>query len=347
MKIVDRLGGYAEVVSDMEMEIAIRSGIRPEKIIWNGPIKNAEKLKELLLLGGIVNLDSIYEMDDIITIARDYPEKVLNVGVRCNFDIGDGVISRFGFDEGGEDFDRVLSLIASTPNIHLAGLQSHFAKRYPELWTARTEGMLRIYDKVFKKYGLKPKYLDIGGGIYGKMAESLRSQLKIGVITYDDYAARSARLFAEYFKGVDDDPWLFIEPGSALAGDSMRFVCRVETIKKVRCKIIATTTGSQKNISMSGINPPIEIISDGGHQEMKDVDIVGYTCIEGDILQKNYSGPLDVGDYIVVENCGSYSLVMKPPFILPNFPVVDISGDEPETIKRAETFNDLFQTFIF
>ena len=48
---------------------------------------------------------------------------------------------------------------------------------------------------------------------------------------------------------------------------------------------------------------------------------------------------------IVFENCGSYSLVMKPPFILPNFPVLDISEGEVELIKRAETFEDIFHTY--
>ena len=61
-KIIDQLGGYAEVVSEMEMEIALRVGVEPRNIIWNGPIKNLEKVKELLLSGGVVNLDSIYEL---------------------------------------------------------------------------------------------------------------------------------------------------------------------------------------------------------------------------------------------------------------------------------------------
>ena len=48
---------------------------------------------------------------------------------------------------------------------------------------------------------------------------------------------------------------------------------------------------------------------------------------------------------VVFENCGSYSLVMKPPFILPNFPVLDISEGKTEVIKRAETFEDIFHTY--
>lgn len=348
VQVVNRLGGYAEVVSDMEMEIARRSGVAPERIIWNGPVKNTEKVKELLLAGGTVNIDSVREADDIRTIAEGNPDRLLNVGVRCNYNVGDGVTSRFGFDVDGDDFDRALTLIASTPNIRLVNLQAHFAKRSPEYWTARAQGMLETYDKVSAKYGLKPERLDIGGGIFGKMPDSLRFQLGIDRVTYDDYASRAARLFAEHFGDRPDAPCLLIEPGTALAGDSMRFVCRVASIKEVRGKTFVTVLGSQKNISMNGINPPMEIIPGGSAQaEISHADIVGFTCIEGDVLQKDFSGKLGVGDYLVFGNCGSYSLVMKPPFILPNFPVLDISGEKTEVVKRAETFDDLFRTYTF
>ena len=348
VQIVDRFGGYAEVVSEMEMEIALRAGVKPDHIIWNGPVKNGKKVKELLLTGGTVNIDSIYEIDNIRSIAESHPDHKLNVGVRLNYDVGDAVLSRFGFDVDGEDFNTVLLFIKNTPNIHLINLQAHFAKRAPEYWTARAVGMLKAYDRVVAEYGLKPERLDIGGGIFGKMPESLRSQLGIGEITYDDYASRAAMVFADHFKDESDAPYLFIEPGSAVAGDCMRFVSRIETIKTVRGKTIATVIGSQKNISMNGINPPIEIVAGGeARSTVENADIVGFTCIEGDVLQKDYTGLLGVGDYIVIGNCGSYSLVMKPPFILPNFAVLDINGEDVEVIKRAEAFDDLFHTFSF
>ena len=61
-KIVNDNGGYAEVVSEMELEIALRIGVEATKIIWNGPIKNQDKIKQLLLMGGTVNIDSVFEM---------------------------------------------------------------------------------------------------------------------------------------------------------------------------------------------------------------------------------------------------------------------------------------------
>lgn len=180
------------------------------------------------------------------------------------------------------------------------------------------------------------------------MADSLRAQFKCEIPDYEAYAKAAATVFADYFASKYVKPELLIEPGSAVVGDCMKFVGTVKTIKNVRGKYIATILGSQKNISMSGINPPMEVISMGREQiEYENLDMVGFTCIEGDVLYHDYCGKLAHEDAIVISNCGSYSLVMKPPFILPNFPVLEICNGETEVIKRGEVFDDLFYTYKF
>lgn len=345
-KIVNENGGYAEVVSHMEAEIALRSGVHPTRIIWNGPIKNTDKVNELLLSGATVNLDSVYEFDNIVSLAEKHPEVTLNVGIRCNFDVGDGVVSRFGIDTDGDEFDRALELFLSHKNIYLVNLQCHFAKRNVEFWPARAEGMVKTAKRVEKAIGYLPRRIDIGGGIYGNMEDELKAQFTANIAGYADYAKAAATVFKKHFP--DEEPELVIEPGSALAGDCMQFAGRVETIKTVRGKTYITMLGSQKNISMSGINPPMRVISMGGEAtDFTDADIVGYTCIEGDVMYRGFNGRLAVGDFLVFSNCGSYSLVMKPPFIFPNFPVLDICREEVEVIKKQETFDDIFHTFSF
>ncbi len=345
-KIVNENGGYAEVVSEMELEIALRIGVDAKRIIWNGPIKNKENIKQLLLMGGTVNIDSIFEIETIKQIAEENPNHRLNVGIRCNFDVGDGVVSRFGFDIDGEDFKKTLDFIKNTKNAHLINLQCHFAKRNVEYWPKRGTGMAKLSLRVKEIIGYLPDRIDIGGGLYGFMDDALKVQFKNVIPTYEDYAKAAATVFAEYFPNGETE--LLIEPGSALVGDCMHFVGKIETIKTVRNKTFATMLGSQKNISMTGVNPPMTIIKTGSDRKhYSNLDIVGYTCIEGDVLYQNYEGELAVGDYVVFSNCGSYSIVMKPPFILPNFPVIDISGEEVELIKRKEVFDDIFQTYSF
>ena len=343
-KIVNELGGYAEVVSEMELEIALRVGVKPNRIIWNGPIKNPKKLEEFLVAGGTDNIDSVEELEVVKNIAERHPDKTLNLGIRCNYEVNDGVVSRFGFDVDSEGFKNVLVFVTSTPNVHFINFQCHFAKRQIEYWPARAKGMVELIDRL----GIIPERIDIGGGLFGKMADSLKAQFTNEIPDYKAYAEAAARVFAEYFADKDVKPELLIEPGSAVVGDCMKFVGTIKTIKNVRGKWFATILGSQKNISMTGINPPMEVIAMGEEQkEYENMDMVGFTCIEGDVLYHNYNGKLAHEDAIVISNCGSYSLVMKPPFILPNFPVLDICGEKTEVIKRGEVFEDLFHTFNF
>ena len=341
-KIVNELGGYAEVVSEMELELALRIGAEYENIIWNGPIKNPTVLKEFLLNGGVANIDSLDDFKLVKDIVEDNPNKQIRLGIRVNYDVGDSVISRFGIDVDSKEFATILDYCRNTKNVELVNLQCHFAKRQIEYWPDRAKGMIKLIDKI----GFVPQRIDLGGGLFGKMDESLKAQFTSQIPTYDDYAKAVATVFKDRFG--NNGPELIIEPGSALVGDCMKLVGTIKTIKNVRGKWYASLLASQKNISMTNVNPPIEVVHTGKDiKQYGNLDMVGFTCIEGDVLYKNYSGELGLEDTVIFGNCGSYSLVMKPPFILPNFPVLDISEGKVEVIKRKETFDDLFHTFNY
>ena len=147
-------------------------------------------------------------------------------------------------------------------------------------------------------------------------------------------------------------PNLLLEPGSALVADTMQFVVRVTDIKIVRGKHFAITSGSQFNLGHlhSTINLPIRVVrnrTDSSQNYHQSIDLVGYTCIEDDVLFRGYRGNLDVGDYVCFENAGSYSFVFKPPFIRPNVPILSMKSMEsqPIVVKKAETFADIISTY--
>lgn len=350
-KLVDELGGYAEVVSDMEYQLAKTIGVAAHKIIFNGPYKCREAVKELLGDGGIVNIDSIVDFELIKDIAKESDfNKKINVAIRCNFDIKDGVISRFGVDVDSPEFEEILSYCNNSDNIFLCGVHLHFADRSLQAWKGRVEGLKNILLKYFKT---PPKYIDLGGGLFGKMPASLKKQFNSDIPSYQEYASVVAPLFVELYGSLsyEEQPNVFIEPGSALVGDVMDFVARVVSIKRVRDKYIATLTGSIYNINptLNKKNPPIKVIQ-ANHTESiiyKALDFGGYTCIESDYLYKNFNGSLAIGDFIVFGNVGSYSIVLKPPFILPNFPIIDLSTSGIKLVKRQENFDDIFNTFVF
>ena len=88
---------------------------------------------------------------------------------------------------------------------------------------------------------------------------------------------------------------------------------------------------------------------DNSEDEYDSVDIAGYTCIENDYLYRDYQGVLGVGDYVVFNNVGSYSIVLKPPFILPNSAVIEYNPKSKsfEVVKRKEETDDIFSSFAF
>lgn len=352
-KIVNQLGGFAEVVSDMEYNIAKKIGVESKKVYFNGPYKDPHAIKELLLSGGTVNIDSDYDLNIIKEIAINNPSSELSVGIRCNFDIQDGVLSRFGFDVNSIEFEDALNIIHKIPNIKLIGLHSHFATRDIKSWPQRAVGILELVKKYFDE---PPRFISLGGGIYGKMADSLKAQFETDIPTYEDYANAVAHKFKEYFIDIpkDKQPMLIIEPGSALVGDAMKFAAKVVSIKDVRGKKIATLLGSIYNINptINKKNPPIKIYHDDSNKKQikyEDLDFGGFTCIESDYLYRGFTGELAVGDYVVFDNVGSYSVVLKPPFILPNFAMVEYDEDTNDIylIKEKEIFEDLFHTYRF
>lgn len=349
--IVREMGGLAETVSDMEIDIAKKIGVPSGNIVFNGPYKNQQAMEKLLLEGGNVNIDSLYDFNIVTKLAEKRKSTKIGIGLRCNFDIGDGITSRFGLDVTGEDFRYILKKIGKTENIYLKGFHCHFATRSLNTWSNRVKEMLQAVDKY---YPGTPEYISLGGGLYGKMKESLQKQFNTHIPTYNEYARVVAAEFQIRYgsNSADKQPWLFIEPGSALSGDTMKFFSKVVSIKDVRGKKIATVLGSIYNINptLNTKNPPLTVykMGRGKRESYKNIDFGGFTCIESDYLYRNYSGELAEGDEVMFDNIGSYSIVLKPPFILPNFPVIEL-GEKNEVIiiKRQEMFDDLFRTYSF
>jgi len=347
-KIIDDKGGYAEVVSDMEYSLALNIGVEPSNIIVNGPYKPKKDLERFLLNGSIVNLDSYKEVGLFEEIANEHPNKTMLIGLRCNFDINNDNISRFGINVSDDEFYETFDKLNKLPNVKIMGIHCHYPDRNLESYIHRVDKILELADKLFD---LPPKYIDIGGGYFGKMDDSLKKQFN-SVPAYSHYASAIATKFNDFYRDFDeqDKPTLILEPGSALVADTMKFVAKVVDIKNIRGSHIAMTSGSKFNIGLlsSSVNMPLTIFSNSKDRVIyESIDISGYTCIESDYLFKNFNGAISEGDYLVFSNVGSYSIVFKPPFILPNVPVLEYNNAiaKFEVVKRQETVDDIFRTF--
>ena len=353
-QMVNAWGGYAEVVSKMEYDLALKIGVPPERIVFNGPYKCKPEFENALLAGAVVNLDSFYEVSLVEQIANNNPSKLFKIGVRCNFALDAVDNSRFGFDVENEELKVLCDVIDRIPNCCISGLHCHFLPpaRSTDAYALMAKKMLDLSESFFADK--PPEFIDLGGGFFSKMDPHLRQQFPFHVPSFTEYAKAIASQFANKFSNTSG-PELILEPGIAITADVMQFVTKVIDIKQVRDRKYALVSGSVYNIKPTKSNRklPIQIFSNkiiDGRPEKPDspVDIVGYTCMEDDCLYESYRGLLGVGDYIIFNNVGSYTLVLKPPFIQPCPAVLayDSNTNKFRPIKRQEKLHDLISTYL-
>jgi diaminopimelate decarboxylase len=346
--LVKNLGGYAEVVSGFEYDIARRVGFTSSNIIFNGPNKGEDGLKALLD-GCILNVDNLDELDAVCRRAKQFPAVSFEIGLRINLDVGQGFLSRFGMDP--EDLTKAFAIVKAVPNLRIVGLHCHISRcRGKDAWQRRSEIMLDLSDRYFPDD--PPKYIDLGSGMFGKMDPDFRAQFD-SVPSYADYAAVTAKLVADHYSRFEEDrkPLLFTEPGTTLINKYIDFLGRIDVIKTIKGKDFAILNCSVHNLGEACTlkTLPMKVISAGGRSEyFENADLVGYTCLEQDVLYQRYTGFLGLGDYVQFGNVGGYSTVYKPPFIWPNCAMlVKQENGEYREIKRAESYDDLLGTYVF
>ena len=184
-RLVKSLGGYAEVVSDMEMFVALKIGYKHEHIVYNGPCKGPQ-MEEHVLNGGISNIDNKAEAERIVALAKAHPNSLIKIGIRVNTDISASFISRFGLEVGSQEIDEVVTMLKAEPNIRLAGLHMHVSRaRYIEAWQKRIDNILEAADKYIEGV---PEFIDLGSGMFADMEDYLKNQFTINVPSYEDYA---------------------------------------------------------------------------------------------------------------------------------------------------------------
>ncbi|MDT8425488.1 MAG: hypothetical protein RQ733_05890 [Methyloprofundus sp.] len=350
-QLAEEMKGYAEVVSGMEYELALRIGVAPERIIFNGPYKQKADFERAILNHSIVNIDSAYEVQHICALSNQYPQKMIRVGIRCNFVLATESPSRFGFDINKANFQTSIETLRNLPNCKIIGIHCHFLppERSAESYRKIAQRMIKLALTEFAQDALE--FVDLGGGFFSAMPIELQQQFSYPIPTFSDYGDAIAGEFKAAFPD-NKGPELILEPGIALTADTMKFITKIRDIKTQGEHHIALAAASRYDIkpTLSHRNLPAAVFPapDSGSHQQGVFDIVGSTCMEDDILHHNYSGQLGVNDYIVFDNVGAYTNVLRPPFINFASPILSINAQENiEIIRRRETLNDIFSTYTF
>lgn len=347
-KLVKSLGGYAEVVSDMELYVALKIGYKHENIVYNGPCKGPQ-MEDHVLKGGISNVDNKAEALRVVALAKAHPEIIIRIGIRINTDIGASFVSRFGLEVDSDEMDVVVAILKAQPNIKVVGLHMHVSRaRYIEAWQKRIDNILYAADKYIDG---EPEYIDLGSGMFADMEDYLKNQFTIKVPTYEEYAKVVAGTMAKHYDNAQNKPLLLTEPGTTVVSRYLSILTTVTGVKTIKDKHIALVDADYHNTGETSrmMKVPFTHYRCGGGEESgAQPDIMGFTCLEQDYIFKEFPEKVKVGDVIEFRNIGGYSVVYKPPFIQPCCAMVAVGEDgNVKLIKKRESFEDIFKTYIF
>ena len=337
LRTVHRKGGYAEIVSPMELRHALKQ-VSGEKIIYNGVIPDNVTKYELAKSGGIVNIENLTELRAINDYAQS-KDRIIEIGVRVNLNLKNAAASRFGIEMNDEN----LKEIAALRNVRVVGVHCHITKsRDIAFWREKAKQMAVIA----KKIGAT-RYIDFGGNMYGKMHPDLAAQFHCDIPTFQDYADCIGDVLDSYFQ-TDDMPTVIVEAGTPIVANAQALLTSVIDIKKIRGKTICVLDAKQLDVSVigdSGKRMPYSVLNFGGNR-VQDASVYGCTCLEPDIFIESYTGSLNIGDWILFENIGAYSNVLAPAFIqgVPCALRCDSGGFK--LIKRPDSYETIFGEYI-
>ena len=342
MRTARNLGCMAEVVSHDEYELARLCGYTPSEIIYNGPLKSKDTFLEAVKGNAIVNLECKRELNWLSELPTD---RLYNIGIRLNINIShvspkdaDSADdnSRFGFSDESNEFKDAIDRIMSMKHIRLSGLHIHRTThwREPRFYQRSVE----YAASVIRKYNLNLDYLDVGGGFFGIFPNKP---------TFKDYTLSFYSALSKYNL---EDLRIIVEPGNALTASAFKFLSEVIDVKRVDSTTrFITTDGSRNDIDPFFRKSDYlkEIIYQASDREIEPTQIVaGCTCLEYDRLFTLKDKPaLEIGDRILYNNVGAYTLTLTPQFIRlwPRVYSVGSTGLCTE-IRRASTAEDIIKS---
>ncbi|MBI2857833.1 MAG: diaminopimelate decarboxylase [Chloroflexi bacterium] len=347
-------GGYAEVVSRLEYDLAWKIGQEPTKIIFNGPLKTYDDIQLALNNGSIINLDSSYEIEHVKKYAEEHPSKNIQIGLRVNLKLSkDGVshiqgglgVGRFGFDIE-EGLANAISRLKRSRNVQVVGLHGHTSTTDRSLWSYRT--ITQTLCELATKYLVDSiEYIDVGGGIYGRIPP----EMGFGETpTFDEYAQTICEVMEHTRWAQGREPYLILEPGVSMVANVLDFVAQVIDIKEIRGKRFVLVDGSMYNTKpmMHAYNQPVKVIKRNHTNETHICDVVGYTCMEKDHLLRDVTIPrITKGDFLIIKNVGAYTIVLLPPFIRESPPILVKDSDRYRIIKQRGSVESCFIDYVF
>ncbi|MGB8507178.1 MAG: ATP-grasp domain-containing protein [Pyrinomonadaceae bacterium] len=299
-------GFFAEAISLLEVQKALKVGFKPEQVILNGPGKWwPEGLMPRERMHAVF-CDSIA---DLRRVAAGLERKELQskiVGVRLRTP---NINSRFGIPVNtSEALKTLVEAVETLPRDCSFGIHFHMASSNVGVrqWWHLYESMLRWCRSIETLAGREVECLDIGGGWFPDDWHTGSTDQFAGAI-------HSAQRFLPHVTQI------ISEPGKAMSQPTMAVAMRLLEFDESEREIKeAVVDGSIAELPMNFFQPHRILHRDARTNEWRPLkrgqtQLLGRLCMEHDVVASNVELPegARVGDVLIFCDAGAYDRSMS------------------------------------
>ena len=344
LKNLQTLGAGADVVSLGELQLALKAGIEPKKIVFSGVGKTAEELnyaisKKILL----INAESENEVGEIKKIAQRRKTKVV-IGLRLNPNISARTIKKISTgkksDKFGIDIEKCFDIFKENKDskyIAINALSVHIGSQIKEV--APFQKTLNLIDKFINRLndqGIKINYLDLGGGMGIPYSASEKS------FDLKKYAKIVHRFNQKHqFK-------IIFETGRYMSANTALLVAKVTYIKKIQDRNFIILDAAMNDLmrpALYGAKHEILPLRKTSKKFNRKIEFVGPICESTDkfITYANYP-KIKEGDYVCFTNAGAYGRSLSSNYnVRPLVAEIAVNKKTYRIIRPRQKLKDLIK----
>ena len=343
VRLVRALGSGADANSMGEVDVALRCGFRPDEIVFTGVGKRGDELERAVALDLLaINVESPGELDRLARLAADRGA-VARVALRVNPDIDaqshPHISTGLKANKFGVPIDVAPALfreIAARPSLRAVGIHVHIGSQITVARSAaaRGRGRRRARAGDLRGDGIAIEHLDFGGGVgiaydggTGPGCRRIRAphRRRGRALRAEARDRAGARAGGRRRRAADAGRGREAPAGREAIRGARRRHDRADAARALR-RVPSHRAGAR-----------------AARRRRSPCDVVGPICESTDTFARDrVLPPMEVGDLVVIRDCGAYSAVMGSNYLRrPLPPEVLVDGGDWRVIRRRQTLDDM------
>ncbi len=338
------LGAGCDVVSGGELQLALKAGVAPEKIVFSGVGKTVAELELAVSVGiGQINVESEAELEMLSRVATA-AKKTMRVALRVNPDVDSGGHDKITTGRKEDKFGIEWTLAPQMyrkanklPGIAATAIAVHIGSQITNLDPFEA-AFTRVRDLclMLRGEGMTIDHLDLGGGLGVPYDHSSNSPPPLPS-AYGEIVRRTVGNLGCA---------LAFEPGRLIVANAGILVSRVVLIKEGTTRRFTVVDAAMNDLMRPAMYGALhEMLPVREHREGDAVptDVVGPICETSDRFAQGADlPPLQADDLIAFMTAGAYGASMSSTYNARALvPEVLVDGDRFAVVRRRPSFTEM------